>query len=165
MSCTFDYNVPPENPLLIGILYVLHRTLKCCNFRKQVVKGANISFTFIFFCAQTSVLTNKYAWYIQFQFAIWDYRSNWNLILLHSALKYYDLGKRVVEDVHMTLDDIQSVKYGDPYKIRLNIDNRPVHVLLSRFYPNFIKIFYRLFQLKSSNKRCQFTILSIFSLG
>jgi len=40
------------------------------------------------------------------------------------ALKYYDLGKRVVEDVHMTLEDIQSVKYGDPYKIRLNIDNR-----------------------------------------
>merc|ERR1712241_688274 len=40
------------------------------------------------------------------------------------ALKYYDLGKRVVEDVHMTLEDIDSVRYGDPFKIRLKIENR-----------------------------------------
>ena len=43
---------------------------------------------------------------------------------MHRALKYYDLGNRVVEDVHMTLDEIQSVRYGDPYQIRLKIDNR-----------------------------------------
>ena len=37
-------------------------------------------------------------------------------IQMHRALKFYNLGNRAVEDVHMTLNKIQNVCYGDLYK-------------------------------------------------
>ena len=46
------------------------------------------------------------------------------MTFISRAAKFYDIGKKVVEDVHIKLEEIETVKYGQPFKIRVVIENR-----------------------------------------
>ena len=42
---------------------------------------------------------------------------------LFRALKFYGIEKAKIEDVKMKLEDIKPVKFGEPFTIRVHIDN------------------------------------------